>query len=33
MSKTVKWILFGVLGLVVLLVVLKATGSLGSKRG
>ena len=33
MSKTVKWILFGVLGLVVLLVVLKATGALGSKEG
>ena len=33
MSKTVKWILFGVGGLLVLLAVLKATGALGKEEG
>ncbi|MEO6721140.1 MAG: efflux RND transporter periplasmic adaptor subunit [Ferruginibacter sp.] len=33
MSKTVKWILFGVIGLLVLLGVLKATGALGGNEG
>ena len=33
MSKTVKWILFGVGGLLVLLAVLKVTGALGKEEG
>lgn len=33
MSKTVKWILFGVIGLVVVLVALKATGAFGKDEG
>ncbi len=33
MSKTVKWILFGLVGLILLLVVLKATGAFGKDEG
>lgn len=33
MSKTVKWILFGLIGLVLVLLVLKATGSFGKVEG
>src|SRR5450432_2528652 len=33
MSKTVKWILFGLIGLVLVLIVLKAAGAFGKNEG